>query len=707
MAPVHGHRNARAFRWGLAFFTCISLLAAAPGAFATRYVGAAKALTDVKPLGGTRFEVEFRIVVENLRTRKEKFLELKDNLHDTFGSAVEYRVIDLRTDPALHARANPDFDGKNNVSIFDRYFALPAGASTAVDLRLFVDTRGVAEKFYNQAVVITRDAHGNVVKKDLSDNGSDPDPNGNGKPTERGENDPTPIRLKPVDQIPALAKELVSLEQVGATTFDVTFALLAANLGSIPATNIQITDDLQGTFPDATSITVIQPPTVTGALTRGNPGYNGISDARLLSGDENLAVGAQAEVRWTVRVNLGATSGSFENSALITSAIVPGGTPTAHDRSDNGRDPDPNHNGRPDDPGEDDPTPIVITGTEAVVGAAKALQAATQLGPNRFSLAYRFVLTNLSAFAAPNVQLTDDLAAAFPGATSLSVLTGPIVSGGLTSANAAFNGTTATQILSGDEALAAGATATVDLTVAVELAPASGPFANQAIVTTAPTPGGPPIAHDPSDNGNNPDPNGNGNPNEAGENDPTPFDPVTASQRVGLAKALTAVSQVGSTTFDFTFSLVAENLSATTTATNVQVSDDLAATLPSAASITIVGPPVVAGGLSAVNGSYDGQSDIALLAGNEPLAPSARATINWTARVDLGVAAGNFENSAVMTSAATPAGPPLARDVSDDGTTPDSNGNGRANDPGEDDPHSNCGAGRNQRGWRRQSRAVR
>ncbi|MCV4683770.1 hypothetical protein OFB94_29225, partial [Escherichia coli] len=81
-----------------------------------------------------------------------------------------------------------------------------------------------------------------TVSSDASNNGTDPDPNGNGNPGDPGENTPTPITLPP--QIVGIAKAVASVNQVGPGVFDVQYTLNLKNLGTVPATNVQITDDL-------------------------------------------------------------------------------------------------------------------------------------------------------------------------------------------------------------------------------------------------------------------------------------------------------------------------------------------------------------------------------------------------------------------------------------------------------------------------------
>ena len=157
------------------------------------------------------------------------------------------------------------------------------------------------------------------------------------------------------------------------------------------------------------------------------------------------------------------------------------------------------------------------------LGAAKRVLASERTAPGEYRLTLAFVLANLGPRDAPNVQLTDDLAAALPGVSDFRVLAPPAVSGALSRVNPAYDGRGDTRLLAGDETLPAGARAELTLRLAVSVGDAPGPFLNQAHLTSASVPGGAPLAEDRSDDGSEPDPNGNGRADDPGEDDPTPL----------------------------------------------------------------------------------------------------------------------------------------------------------------------------------------
>lgn len=152
---------------------------------------------------------------------------------------------------------------------------------------------------------------------------------------------------------------------------------------------------------------------------------------------------------------------------------------------------------------------------------------------------------------------------------------------------------------------------------------------------------------------------------------------------IGVAKAVTALRDLGGGDYEVDFSLVVENLG-NVALQDVQVSDDLGAALPAPITFNVESGPAASGSLTA-NAGFDGSGDSNLLdAGVSSLAPGAVEAISFTVRLSLNGAAGPFVNTAIATGTSVLDTP--TRDTSDDGTDPDPNGDGDAGDPGEDDP---------------------
>ncbi len=194
---------------------------------------------------------------------------------------------------------------------------------------------------------------------------------------------------------------------------------------------------------------------------------------------------------------------------------------------------------------------------ECVPNLGVAKQAGTpQENPDgTFTVLYTVVVQNFAPatasnqYAIRNLQLQDNLAIAFAGATVNGIRN--LQSSTLT-VNPGFNGTTDLNVLAGTDTLAGETSATVSFEVMIT--PGSGadnlgPFQNTAIATGL-SPGGEPIS-DRSTDGSNPDPNGDRNPSGTGEDSPTSVSLLPA--RLRLAKRITNVSRSGVSRSDVNF----------------------------------------------------------------------------------------------------------------------------------------------------------
>ncbi|MEX0267951.1 hypothetical protein AB3R30_02295 [Leptolyngbyaceae cyanobacterium UHCC 1019] len=180
------------------------------------------------------------------------------------------------------------------------------------------------------------------------------------------------------------------------------------------------------------------------------------------------------------------------------------------------------------------------------LGLAKQAGNSQENPDGTFSIPYTLVVQNFAPAIAPNqyairnLQLQDNLAAAFAGATVNAVrnLRSPTLT-----VNPGFNGTTDQNLLAGTDTLTGGTTATVSFEVIITPGSAEnlGPFQNTAIATGL-SPGGEPI-RDRSTDGSNPDPNGDRNPSGTGEDSPTSVSLLPA--RLRLAKRITNVFRGG------------------------------------------------------------------------------------------------------------------------------------------------------------------
>jgi uncharacterized repeat protein (TIGR01451 family) len=149
------------------------------------------------------------------------------------------------------------------------------------------------------------------------------------------------------------AKLLKSATRTEGTTFQVVFEIDVANLGNVPLSNVQVTENLAATFAGTLSMSVMS---LTSTDFTVNGGFNGTGNNNLLAAGNTLAVGASGKITLTVKVDTGGKIGPYSNQ-VEASGQSPGGV-TVTDLSQNGPDPDPDHNGNAGD--NNDPTRFTL-----------------------------------------------------------------------------------------------------------------------------------------------------------------------------------------------------------------------------------------------------------------------------------------------------------------------------------------------------------
>lgn len=659
-------------------------------------IGVAKAVAGaVVANGNGTFTVNFDLRVENHGNVDLTGVQVSDNLLLTFPvpaavvSVTPVTAAILTGVGTLTANAGYNGTGNNNLLVAASS-SLTVGAVGRITFAVTFDPNAASGPFNNQATATATSPQGATVT-DLSDNGLDPDPNGNNDPDEPGENDPTPVGVPQAPEIGVAKQVSGPIINNGDGSFTVPFRIRVENLGNVDLTSVQVIDDLNVTFPAPGDYFIVTPPTTTiisgtGTLT-ANAAYNGDSITSLLvAATSTLSVGAVGQIDFRINIDPNGLPGPFDNQATA-SGVSPLGT-TVTDLSDNGLDPDPDGDGNPDEPGENDPTPVPIAGTP-VIGLAKMVEGPiADNGDGTFTVNFFLGVFNLGDVDLTNVLVTDNLVLTFPAPVAIVGVTAPIatiLAGGVLNANPAYNGVGDTQLLLAGSVLEPGAGGSIQFAVTFDPNGEAGPFNNQAFIFAQSPAGG--TLTDPSDDGSNPDSDGDGNPNEPGENDPTPVNvPATSVSAIGIAKNATDLVDNGDGTFTVTIVLTVENLG-NLALQQVQVTDDLDLTFPAPASVVLVGLPtatVVSGtGTLTANGAYDGSGDTSLLvAGTSTLDSGAIGEIRFEVTFDPAELT-QFLNSAIASGTSTTG---TVTDTSDDGTEPDADGDGNANEPGENDP---------------------
>jgi uncharacterized repeat protein (TIGR01451 family) len=223
-------------------------------------IGAAKQMTATSD--GLPETLTIDYVIENFSMEDLFNLSATDDLAAVFGThGVDWTFTSISSSPA--AFANPSFDGHTDTDLVNRTptQTLLAGATATVTVVieiLTLDNLNVDGEFCNQVFVLAETADGTEFG-DLSTQGTDPDPDGNGSPDERElacEGFVTPqFDLDLVKTLQSNADEDGSGTVTEGDTL--TYAFVATNAGTSPLTGVTISDPLPGL--SALSCTPSQP----------------------------------------------------------------------------------------------------------------------------------------------------------------------------------------------------------------------------------------------------------------------------------------------------------------------------------------------------------------------------------------------------------------------------------------------------------------
>ncbi|WP_055149226.1 SprB repeat-containing protein [Jiulongibacter sediminis] len=622
-------------------------------------------------------DVTFNFFLENFGNRNIQNLSITDDLDAVFG-AGNYSISSgpsIISGPNL--TANTSFNGSSNTNLLNTSSFINVGITAQVQLTVTVNNvinQGNGLGVYSNQATASGQSSGGKTTSDVSDQGVNPDPNGNNSPGDPDENDPT---VFVIGENPVIGVSKTATVNNGEVTFDIYLE----NLGDVNLTNISLRDNLKDVFGAGNfNITGLTSLTVSPGTTL-NTSFDGNFDTELISGG-TLAPGEVNIFRFTaeniILSDQGLGEGNYSNQATAQAYSVNGAFTS--DLSDDGTDPDPNGNGNPNEAGENDATTFSVSSID-LLGLSIEYKLVSNSGQPNIELFY--TLENFGNRRVSGISINQDLNAVY-GAGNYVHTQNPVhVSGSLTiSYNAAYNGSTNTNLLSSGSYLDPGESVVFKIGhVLINMTDQGfglGIYQAQATVDGS-NPETDPVS-DVSTEGNNPDPDGNGNPDEM---TPTEID-VNLLPSIGLA--LNSTENGNEIILDYYL----ENLG------NVSLSE---ISLPinleqffGNGNFTITGVPTFVDdpGTLQINPAYDGTlANSALF----DLGTSSLA-VGETAQIRIIINLNNIENTGnglgtyvlQNTVTAKSASSGYFEDLSDSGTDPDPDGDNNANEAGENDP---------------------
>jgi len=484
-------------------------------------IAVAKTVLSTTKINATSFQTVYSFNVANIGNSVGSNVQLVDNLNSTFPLPMTYTVVGLNANSPL--TVNSSYDGNSTIALLSGTNSLNPSQSSVVTLTVnFTPNTTTLTVINNSGVGSTSNlpdptGNGTHTSSDTTHTGTNPDPDGDGNPNEPGENAPTTI-----GQQIGSAKAVTSLTKISANTYQTVFSFNVANTGPVVATNIQLVDNLNNTFPAPITYTVIGLNANSPLI--ANSGFNGNTDIALLSGNNSLNVNQNALVTLTVNFSPNTnTLTSLSNIGIVSTSNLPdptgGGTHTSIDTTHAGNNPDPDGDGNPNEPGENDP---VTFGQQ--IGVSKNALSTVKLENGDNQTTFVFTVQNLGVVSATNVQLVDNLNNTFPSPITYNVVS--LTSSSGLNTNTLYDGGTDINLLTGTNTLTVGSIQTVTVVVKFNMNGSSLTSLYNYGVATSSSSNGTIISSDTTNAGNNPDTDDDGNPNEPADNIPTEFSPV-------------------------------------------------------------------------------------------------------------------------------------------------------------------------------------
>ena len=616
-------------------------------------------------LGG--FSAEYTLRLKNLGDVPLYNLQAINDLERAFPGA-EITVTDLSAIYAIVV--NPSFDGRQNKSMIAGQ-DIPLYPGETFQLSFTVDV--IPESYfgpYEISTFVRGKSDLEIVTTDLSNSGPEVDPDGDGNPDEESENEPNELRFAPNAAIgAALGINSVSgdLEE-----FTIGYTIVLENHSDIPLSSLSLNQALDSTFANA-SFEVIDATTESPLVL--NSLFDGKEHTELIGADSpGLDVGESASITLEVEVNPRGNFGPYALGAYVL-AETPFET-TVFDQSNSGLNTDPNGNGNPSEDGENTPA-LLLLDEKPAIGAVLYLD---ELTGNLESFTARHVVSveNLGDVPLNDIQVDLDVADFYEDA-EIQVLRHSVR--GTLSLNEAFDGLQNTQLLTpANSILAIGDTARIEVDVLVKPGGNFGPFVANALVI-AEGPGGTSVT-DISDVGKVIDINQNGVANENSENRPLSVVPEMRSS-IGIARTVSAIQEEPDGTYLIQFDLLIRNLGDVPLSQITLIEDLKEASGEEGLVVESVtlsdGSPFV------LNSNFDGIIDQDILSVNDGiLQAGAHHHVFLKIRTTPDFTLSQFESRSKV-SGIDPRGNTV-EDWSNDGIVADPNGNGMANEEGENTP---------------------
>ncbi|WP_162628103.1 SdrD B-like domain-containing protein [Arcticibacterium luteifluviistationis] len=424
-------------------------------------LGVALYVSDSTKLADGSFDITYTALISNCGNVNLTNISLCDSLSSGFGLPS---VVTLKNAPSLGLNStlslDATYDGETSTCMLNSTSTL---APNKVDtVRWTVNlTLNSNNGPFRKNVTVTANSSDDETISDISNDGTNPSPEGS---------NPTVLNFNNLpDDLIGLSKEMVSIEEISDSVYDVVFKFNIKNYGIIDFTGVQLQDNLAETFGSDVMIDSVSIFDVSDGLVV-NPNFTGkgILINMLVDTLSTLPVKTTKSLSLYTRLDLSQSNSTYhENMALAIG--YQNGTST-DDLSTVGSNPDPDADGTPEN--NSDPTPIEfpdLPNNVTPLGISKSISDTVSIVDGSYQITYTVVVKNYGDEELTNVQLTDSLSTVFGDSTDLALVGSPTLNGSsLLDLNPDFDGMTDLSFLiTSNSTLAAGASDTLTFKVKV------------------------------------------------------------------------------------------------------------------------------------------------------------------------------------------------------------------------------------------------
>lgn len=274
--------------------------------------GLAKAVSTPVVQADGSSKMTFTFTVQNYGTQTVNQIEINDDLSMAFPAPATYTIVSGSANGDLIY--NTAFNGGSNTNLLASGSKLAAGAKHEVVLTLLVHPNGKPGIYNNVALVTVKSDDNTIRFTDTADEGTNPDANGNGNPSDPGEDDATSISILSHPGI-VVAKDLeMSPVKKSDCTYDVTFRIVIKNTGNVDFKNITLTDNLQSGIIAPSDFSLVS---ITSSDAQVNTGFNGKQDKNILLPGSALNRGDSLEITYVINIVPNDFYGPYSNTISV------------------------------------------------------------------------------------------------------------------------------------------------------------------------------------------------------------------------------------------------------------------------------------------------------------------------------------------------------------------------------------------------------